>query len=155
MTEATPTNNQVTGDLVWNHQTHFPRTLINFALAFAGLPETEVLMTSTLDQDACRFYPPRLYISRYAAEVFRTHPELRAVDIQDGDAIAFDPTRRTDPERRQLIAGELSAGGAGARVAEIIENFKKRPDKPSETVGKMWGKSERRSLLSDKKQGGN
>jgi hypothetical protein len=98
-------------------------TLINFAFAFAGLRESEIMMSGTLHGEETRFYPPRLYISRKAAELLRTHPELRALDIQDADAIAFDPNKRTDPERRAEIVEQLSASGAGARVAVIIEKF--------------------------------
>ncbi len=130
-------------------------TLINIALAYSALPGSELMQTDVLEGDQTRFNAPRLYISRKAAEILRTHPELRLLDIQDADAIAFDPNKRTNPDRREQIAHQLMAGGGGARCAEIIENFKKKADGSSEAVGEKRGKSERRSLLVDKNQGGN
>ena len=56
-------------------------TLINLALAFAGVRGSEIMMTDVLREEQTRFYPPRLYISRKAAELLRTHPQLQALDI--------------------------------------------------------------------------
>lgn len=103
-------------------------TLQNLAIAFGATPKSETFMTSMLvDGHECRFNPPRLYISRRAADVLNRDPMLRQyIDVQDGDAVAFDPERRTDPERRKLIAGEISAINDGAGLSEIIEKFKNK-----------------------------
>ena len=133
----------------------YQATLINIALAYSGLRDSEILMTDVLRDDQTRFNPPRLYISRKAAEILRTHPELRVLDVQDADAIAFDPDRRTDPERRAEIAGQLSASGGGLRCTEIIEKFSKQAGVPAKTLGEISGKTERRSDLSEENQDSN
>ncbi len=114
----------------------YDATLINIALAFSGLRDSEIMMTDVLRDEQTRFNPPRLYISRKAAELLRTHPELRALDVQDADAIAFDPNKRTDPERRREIADQLSASGGGLRCAEIIEKFAAQAETPNEELRK-------------------
>ncbi len=131
----------------------YESTLINFALAFSGLRDAEIMMTDVLREEQTRFYPPRLYISRKAAELLRTHPELCALDVQDADAIAFDPNRRTDPERRGEIAGQLRVSGGGARCAEIIGKYRQVEVGELKIVGENGGKPERRSDLNAKNQG--
>ncbi len=97
--------------------------LINLALAFGGMRETEILMTATLEGDDCCFYPPRLYISREAAERLSMHAKLRVLDIQDGDAIAFDPEKRTTEERRAVIESDLRRRDGSGKLSEIIDKI--------------------------------